>query len=110
MGKFNGKISAQFTAPKTWVLEKTLSFKTDKLAPADIETFKEVKANVDNNGRVTCKTGMKTDLAFSNLKASILLIVKSVLLESSTISSVSAESDVVIFSPAEKLVLVVKFK
>lgn len=63
MGKFNGKISAQFTAPKTWVLEKTLSFKTDKLAPADIETFKKVKANVDNNGRVTCKTGMKTDLA-----------------------------------------------
>ena len=46
---------------------------------------------------------MKTDLAFSNLKASILLIVKSVLLESSTISSVSAESDVVIFSPVEKL-------
>ena len=61
MGKFNGKISAQFTAPKTWVLEKTLSFKTDNLAPADIETFKEVKANVDNNGRVTCKTGMKTE-------------------------------------------------
>ena len=63
MGKFNGKISAQFTAPKTWVLEKTLSFKTDKLAPEDIATFKEVKANVDSNGRVTCKTGMRTDLA-----------------------------------------------
>ena len=46
MGKFNGKISAQFTAPKTWVLEKTLSFKTDKLAPVDIETFKKVKGSI----------------------------------------------------------------
>ena len=24
--KFNGKISAEFTPPKTWILEKTLSF------------------------------------------------------------------------------------
>jgi len=26
MGKFNGKIHAEFTPPKTWKLEKTLSF------------------------------------------------------------------------------------
>ena len=27
--KFNGKISAEFTPPKTWVLEKALSFTVD---------------------------------------------------------------------------------
>ena len=30
MGKFNGKISAEFTPPKTWVLNRELSFQTDK--------------------------------------------------------------------------------
>ena len=63
MGKFNGKISAEFTPPKTWVLEKLLSFKTGELSSSDIEVLLEIGANVDNNGRVTCNTGMKTDLA-----------------------------------------------
>ena len=34
MGKFNGKISAEFTPPKTWVLEKGLSFITEDLTDA----------------------------------------------------------------------------
>ena len=63
MGKFNGKISAEFTPPKTWVLEKLLSFKTGELSLSDIEVLLEIGANVDNNGRVTCNAGMKTDLA-----------------------------------------------
>ena len=63
MGKFNGKISAEFTPPKTWVLEKLLSFKTGELSSSDIEVLLEIGANVDNNGRVTCNAGMKTDLA-----------------------------------------------
>ena len=36
MGKFNGKISAEFTPPKTWKLEKTLSFAMDDLTKAEI--------------------------------------------------------------------------
>ena len=63
MGKFNGKISAEFTPPNTWVLEKLLSFKTGELSSSDIEVLLEIGANVDNNGRVTCNAGMKTDLA-----------------------------------------------
>ena len=65
MGKFNGKISAEFTPPKTWVLEKSLSFKMlrTNLAEPDIKILMEVGANIDNNGRVTCDAGMKTDLA-----------------------------------------------
>ena len=63
MGKFNGKISAEFTPPKTWVLEKLLSFKTGELSPSDIEVLMEIGANVDNNGRIICNRGMKTDLA-----------------------------------------------
>ncbi len=63
MGKFNGKISAEFTPPKTWVLEKLLSFKTGELSSSDIEVLLEIGANVDNNGRIICNRGMKTDLA-----------------------------------------------
>ena len=62
-GKFNGKISAEFTPPKTWVLEKLLSFKTGELSSSDIEVLLEIGANVDNNGRIICNRGMKTDLA-----------------------------------------------
>ena len=54
MGKFNGKISAEFTPPKTWVLEKLLSFKTGELSSSDIEVLLEIGANVDNNGRIIC--------------------------------------------------------
>ena len=37
MGEFNTKIVAEFTPPKTWVLEKALSFQTDQLNDEDIE-------------------------------------------------------------------------
>ena len=63
MGKFNDKIHAEFTPPNTWVLEESLSFKTEELAQSDIKALMEVGANIDNNGRVTCDAGMKTDLA-----------------------------------------------
>ena len=42
MGKFNGKISAEFTPPKTWVLNRELSFQTDKFTKEEHETLKEV--------------------------------------------------------------------
>ena len=29
MGKFNGKITAEFTPPRTWVLDIALSFESD---------------------------------------------------------------------------------
>ena len=63
MGKFNGKIVAEFTPPKTWVLEKGLTFITEDLTEAEINCLKEVGANIATSGRVTCKKGMSTDLA-----------------------------------------------
>ena len=67
MGQFNGKISAEFTPPKTWVLEKALSFNTGQLTDLDIAALKKIGANVTDtgrgSGRITCKKGMKTDLA-----------------------------------------------
>ena len=63
MGKFNGKITAEFTPPKTWVLEKALSFQTDKFTTEDVKLLEEVGVNITNTGRITCKKGMSTDLA-----------------------------------------------
>ena len=63
MGKFNGKISAEFTPPKTWVLNRALSFQTDELTESEIECLKEVGANINEAGKVTCKKSMVTDLA-----------------------------------------------
>ena len=63
MPAFNGKISAEFTPPKTWVLSRALSFKTTKLTPDDISILKNIGADIAANGRITCDKGMKTDLA-----------------------------------------------
>ena len=65
MGIFSGKISAEFTPPKTWVLNEALSFTTDKITPAEGEILELVGANIENesNTIVTCEEGMKTDLA-----------------------------------------------
>ena len=62
-GNFNDKISAEFTPPKTWELERTLSFKTHLLTQDDISILKEIGANIANTGRISCLKGMKTDLA-----------------------------------------------
>lgn len=63
--KFNGKISAEFTPPKTWKLEKSLSFTVQGhgITEEDIDLLQEVGANIAGTGRVTCKKGMITDLA-----------------------------------------------
>ena len=63
MGEFNGKIVAEFTPPKTWELEKSLSFKTDGLSEAEIGLLKDVGVNISSTGTITCEKGMKTDLA-----------------------------------------------
>ena len=63
MGEFNGKIVAAFSPPKTWQLEKTLSFKTDQLTDQEIQILKMVGANISNEGRISCSKGMLTDLA-----------------------------------------------
>ena len=62
-GKFNGKINAEFTPPKTWVLNKALSFVPDDISSADIDLLKEVGVNISDTGKITCKKGMHTDLA-----------------------------------------------
>ena len=69
--KFNGKISAEFTPPKTRVLEKALSFTVGMehgITDDDMDTLQEVGVNISNSGgertnRITCKKGMVTDLA-----------------------------------------------
>jgi len=66
IGKFNGKITAEFTPPSTWVLEKPLSFATAQLNNDDVDVLKRIGANIrqDLNGaKVTCVKGMETDLA-----------------------------------------------
>ena len=45
MGEFNTKIVAEFTPPKTWVLEKALSFQTDQLNDEDIQLLKIIGVN-----------------------------------------------------------------
>ena len=62
-GKFNGKINAEYTSPKTWVLNKALSFVPDDISSADIDLLKEVGVNISDTGKITCKKGMHTDLA-----------------------------------------------
>ena len=47
MGKFNGKITAEFTPPRTWVLAKALSFESDELNDGEIK--KSIMLNVINN-------------------------------------------------------------
>ncbi len=59
MGKFNNKISAEFTPPKQWVLERALSYQNDDI---DAEALTPVKVQCPSN-RITCKKGFKTDLA-----------------------------------------------
>ena len=51
MGKFNGKITAEFTPPRTWILEKALSFETDELNDADIQILRIIGANVTDTGK-----------------------------------------------------------
>ena len=67
MGKFNGKLVAEFTPPKTWVLEKQLSFESEELNDADVAILSQCGASVVDTGRgtgrVSCGKGMKTDLA-----------------------------------------------
>ena len=62
MGKFNGLITAEFTPPKNWVLEKPLSFTTES-EESEVALLKEAGANITKAGKITCKKGMKTDLA-----------------------------------------------
>ena len=67
MGTFNNKIVAEFTPPKTWVLEEDLSFETDTINNDDILLLEQITANIEDtgngSGKITAKKGMKTDLA-----------------------------------------------
>ena len=59
MGKFNGKISAEFHPPRKWVLERPLSYRNDDM---DCDALNAVKVATPVN-RITVKKGFKTDLA-----------------------------------------------
>ena len=67
-GKFNAKIAAEFTPPKTWGLQKPLSFSTRLLAKNEVNLLRQIGVNVSSHkslvmGKVTCVEGMQTDLA-----------------------------------------------
>ena len=59
MGKFNNKIEAEFTPPKTWVLSRALSYQNVNIFSSALQ---DVGVKVPAN-RITCKKGFKTDLA-----------------------------------------------
>tara|TARA_Y100001938_G_scaffold150398_1_gene241135 strand:- start:2438 stop:2959 length:522 start_codon:yes stop_codon:yes gene_type:complete len=59
MGKFNNKISAEYTPPKNWVLERALSYKNEEM---EVEALEAIGVKCPSN-RITCKKGFKTDLA-----------------------------------------------
>ena len=67
MGTFSNKIVAEFTPPKTWMLEDELAFETNELKDEDIEVLTKIGANIvdtgRDTGRITCRKGMQTDLA-----------------------------------------------
>ena len=67
MGTFSNKIVAEFTPPKTWMLEDELAFETNELKDEDIKVLQDIGANIvdtgRDTGRVNCRKGMKTDLA-----------------------------------------------
>jgi len=67
-GKFNAKIAAEFTPPKTWVLQKPLSFSSRLIAKDEVNLLRQIGVNVSSHkslftGKVTCVEGMQTDLA-----------------------------------------------
>ena len=53
MGQFDGKINAEFTPPKTWVLNKSLSFISKKLNRNQIRYLGLVGANISDSGKIT---------------------------------------------------------
>ena len=67
MGTFSNKIVAEFTPPKTWMLEDELAFETNELKDEDVKSLQDIGVNIEDTGwgtgRVTCLPGMKTDLA-----------------------------------------------
>jgi|TARA_R110000744_G_scaffold61238_4_gene126569 hypothetical protein len=63
MSKFNRLLDAKFTPPKTWTLDSSLVFDSDKLSEDDRAALKAVGATINRAGKITAKKGFKTDLA-----------------------------------------------
>ena len=63
MGSFTNKITAEFTPPKTWKLEKNLGFREGSLTKDQVGLLRSVGANIKDSGVITCTKGMRTDLA-----------------------------------------------
>ena len=59
MGKFNNKIEAEFSPPKTWELSRALSYQNDEMEESPLQAV-GIKCPAS---RITCKKGFKTDLA-----------------------------------------------
>mgnify|MGYP001175822595 CR=1 FL=1 len=63
MSKFNKLLDAKFTPPKSWSLDASLIFDSDKLDEKDKKVLKKIGAHVTKAGKITAKKGFKTDLA-----------------------------------------------
>lgn len=59
MGKYNGKVSAQYNPPRKWILEKPLSYTNQYM---DVSSLGAVGIRVKEL-TVTCDVGFETDLA-----------------------------------------------
>ena len=63
MSSFNGLIQAEFTPPKTWVLSRELSFRSDEISAEDIEILQTIGASCSTSGEIFAESGFHTDLA-----------------------------------------------
>ena len=61
MGTFNNKIVAEFTPPKTWILEEDLSFETDTINNDDILLLEQITANIEDTGKGSGKITAKKE-------------------------------------------------
>ena len=59
MGKFNGKIAAEFNPPRKWVLTRALSYKNEEI---DSDALGKIGVKVTSD-RVSVPKGFVTDLA-----------------------------------------------
>ena len=66
MGKFNNKIEAEFSPPKTWVLSRALSYQNDEMFESALQSV-GVKCPAS---KITCKKGFKTihDLLYLRIR------------------------------------------
>ena len=62
MGKFSGKVKAEFNPPRRWALLEPLSYRADELTDREVSALEKVGVTIPNKV-VTAPTKFLTDLA-----------------------------------------------